>query len=370
MRHHIGTGAIDALSVGPKPHAYILHHIALLLWESAIGHWSKIEQHLSVVAHHLNEFVYDVDVRAAVYATHIAPRLVVTIADGVVAQPGYGVDVFGIAHLVVKHTDASGKFLVFVGEYHLLPRLFSMVEIMGKKLQFLLFGDGIHPCVKINDVGTVIAHHLLGLVKPHLIPFFTGHQATVHLGILGIVGRPCGFHLDIIVVVFMVQRHEELHATTTHGIGHLAHHIPLGAHGLGIERRKLGVPHRETVVMFTHHSGKACPTALEQFGPLVGIESLSLEHRDEVVVAKLLQRPIHRLMTLAGIHQSDTIVVHIVKILFVAISRHAVHSPMAVNAKLGIAHPFGHGLMLFQRFPCGFVMLLCPQHEHSHDQGQ
>ena len=226
--------------------------------------------------------------RAIVDAPHIAPRLVIAIADGIVAEPRFRIDLAGITHLMVQHTDGAGKVLVLIGEDDLLARLLRMVKIMSQEVEFLLFWDGVHPGIEVDDIGTVFRNHLTRLIKPHLIPFVARHQAAVHLLILGVVGSPCGLHFHVIVVVLVVERQEESHTTLLDSFFHLADNIALGSHPLGIEGGILRVPHGETIVMLTDYTRKTSPTTLEKFCPLLGIELLRFEHRDKVVVTELL----------------------------------------------------------------------------------
>ena len=107
--------------------------------------------------------------------------------------------------------------------------------------------------------------------------------------------------------------------------------------------------------MFAHNATEPRSRFLEEKSPRIGIEMLGLEHRDEVMVAELRKRPVdgfvplalsHQKLLTLGIFAARCIAMHVVEILLVAIGRHTIDTPMAIDAELGIAQPFGHRGML------------------------
>ena len=84
----------------------------------------------------------------------------------------------------------------------------------------------------------------------------------------------------------MVHRHHEAHVLAADGLSQFAHHVALGSHAGRVPLGVRAVPERKAVVMLGHRPGELRPGALEEVGPLIGVELRAGELRDEVFVAE------------------------------------------------------------------------------------
>ena len=169
---------------------------------------------------------------------------------------------------------------------------------------------------------------------------------TIEVGIFrqekvgGVVGQPLRVHE--IPVLDAVVRYAELHSLVTYGLGQFTDDITLRPHLFGVPFRQLAVVHGKSVVMLCRGNDVAGTSLAEQFRPGLRVELLCLEHRDEVLVAKLALLAPPLLMVAA--HG----VVHVLGIPLAARSRYAVDSPVDEDAELGIHEPFRRSVVLLQ----------------------
>ena len=294
----------------------------------------------------MDETLNDILVRDVLHPFHVAPRLVIAISNGEVAEPRYRVNLVERRHFVIEHTNFAREFLIFIGEGHFLPCLCRVVEVVLYHLQTSFLGYLVHPSIEIQQVGRILLDDFVTFVRPHLEPLVMIHQTAIKLGITRIIGCPIVLHRDIGIVDFMMKRSEELESALANCRSNLTQTVALRPHLGSAERSDLRVPHCKAIVMFGNDTAKACASLLEKQRPLVGIEMLGLEHRDKVVVAEFRKRSVDSLLSFALAHQellalriltARCIAVHVMKILFVTVSRNAIHPPMAIDAELGIA---------------------------------
>ena len=109
----------------------------------------------------------------------------------------------------------------------------------------------------------------------------------------------------------------------------------------------MAVEHRKAVVVFGDRhdiAGAGCP---EQLCPIAGIEGLGLQHRDEVLVAKPVLRPVGLDVMLKG---RIAFRVHVAGVPLTAKGRDGVDAPMDEDAELGICIPL-RDFEILQRTP-------------------
>jgi hypothetical protein len=145
-------------------------------------------------------------------------------------------------------------------------------------------------------------------------------------------------------VLGVVQGHEEPQPLPADRLLEAADHVGPGAHPDGIPVTEPGVPHGEAVVVFTDRAGELCARLPEQLCPFIRIEPFALEHRDEILPSELLGSAIGAdvVFPLGG-----ALDVHVVGVPGPVRSPgwHAVHTPMGVNAELGIPKPLRCGML-------------------------
>ena len=127
------------------------------------------------------------------------------------------------------------------------------------------------------------------------------------------------------------------------------HHVAAGTHADRIPRRVPCIPHREAVVMLADGPGKLCAGLPEEVGPLIRVEALGPEHRDEVLVAEFRRRPICPNVVLV---LRRALAVHVVRVPrdVGPVGRDRIYAPMGVDAEFGVAEPLW-GLVSPERIP-------------------
>ena len=98
--------------------------------------------------------------------------------------------------------------------------------------------------------------------------------------------------------------------------------------------------------MLGYGSGKLGTCLFKQLGPFIGVELLPLEHRYEILIAKLILMAEALLVILEEVSpRSIFIYIHPPRIPFMAEGGHRVSAPVGVDAELGILEPFGHRIL-------------------------
>ena len=94
--------------------------------------------------------------------------------------------------------------------------------------------------------------------------------------------------------------------------------------------------------MLSHRPGISGARLLEQFRPLIRIELLGGELRDEILVAKFIHGTISRQMMpiyfIVGL-------IHVVGIPLTAVGRNRIRAPMEIDPELGVVIPLRRGMI-------------------------
>ena len=80
----------------------------------------------------------------------------------------------------------------------------------------------------------------------------------------------------------------KVHSLVFNALFKLSKIINLWSHIVSIPLGKLRFVHLEAIVMFCYRHNISCSSLLKQLCPLISIKLLSLKHRDEVLIAKVL----------------------------------------------------------------------------------
>gem|GEM_PF-5543590 len=144
-------------------------------------------------------------------------------------------------------------------------------------------------------------------------------------------------------VLGAVRGNPQHHAALAHRSGQLAHHVSAGPHLRGVPPGEAAGVHGEAVVVLGDGHDVLRSGLQEQVRPLVGIEPLRPEHRDEVLVSKTVLRAVRADVVL---ELGGSAHVHVARVPLVAEGGHAVHAPVDEDPELGIQIPLGDDVVL------------------------
>ena len=268
-----------------------------------------------------------------------------------------------LPELVIEQGGAGYQVVCLVGDEDLLAVRLGVVVVVGEEVLDVTLGQEVEPEVEPDVVGAVGVDHLVDLALPlvdeRLIPHRPVHvRLAVEIGVRGVSG----------VVALVPDREEEpvgrvmeggdeLHVPRLDGPLQLAHHVALRPHLGRVPVRVPGVPHGEAVVVLGHGAGKFRPRLGEQIGPLVGIEVLGRELRDEVLVAEVRRQLAEGLLEvrarpgIRAVVQGERVPGGIR-----AVGVHRIRSPVRVDPELAVAQPIRHLLVAAERVPRRLVV--------------
>ena len=178
----------------------------------------------------------------------------------------------------------------------------AAVVVIGRKLLEIRLEDGLlDPPVEPDDFGMILLDDLRRARQPVIEIILIGLRLiglrrAVEPGIARVSDIGIERHAAIVEppVLGAMRRRAEVQSLPSDGCGQLVHHVALWPHPGGAPLGQVAVVHREAVVMLRHGDHVFRSGLPEQLGPRVGIELLSPEHRDEVLIAELRLRAIGR----------------------------------------------------------------------------
>ena len=210
--------------------------------------------------------------------------------------------------------------------------------------------------IKVDHAGPVFHYQFVSVLQP-----FTGHiVVVVHISrqaasvksngrILHIGGK---LHASVEEpgILGAMGGDAEHQALLLDGSLQQTDDVLVGSHVYGVPRVQVAVVHGESIVMLGHGDDILRSCLAEKLRPLVGIELLGLEHRDEVFVTELGVRAVSLDVMLILARVLD---VHVARIPFAAESRDRINTPVDEDAELAVAEPFGKVVMGRDAVPVG-----------------
>ena len=139
------------------------------------------------------------------------------------------------------------------------------------------------------------------------------------------------------------------------GFRQLSQRIPLGSHFPGIPVGNFTLVHLEAVMMLRYGHHVSGSRLFKQISPFLRVEFFRLKHRDKILIAEFLMRPVGFHMMLKFRRSLN---IHVPGIPLVGKGRNAVGAPMDKNTEFCLHEPVRHG-MVPQALPGILIGSLC-----------
>ena len=301
-----GAGSIDSFPVHIHPTTDGFQHLLLLGVDGPVGARTNVEHEIAVLADRVEEGGQNFSHRLVIQGGRVAPGVA---GDGSVRLPDEGGGVGEAAALHVYDARTPGHAVHLVTDGGRGPPLHGpVVVVSGKALQIGLERLMLDPPVKIEEFGPIGVDHLADPQEPIVQVFLGGiglaeEVLVVRLGHGGPVEVAPLHRLMHVAVELLPVAHEppvlspvvgqgEMKALIQSGPPQLADKIAMGPLVEGVPFRQIAAVHLESIVVLGHGHVVASASPAEEVQPLVGVETLRLEHRDEVLVTELLLRSV------------------------------------------------------------------------------